>query len=121
MLAIGTAETTAPTDALRPSLVTVMVVLPGATAVTTPLPETCATPVLSERYVTGRPFSTFPNASVICTVSDTTWPVTRESCAGDTTMPFTGRAVIVIAAVAVRPGENIVGVWGAFECGVGHD
>ena len=64
MDAIGTAETMTLTDALRPSLLTVTVVLPGATALTTPLLETATITVLSDRYVTGRPLRTFPAASV---------------------------------------------------------
>ena len=65
MDAIGTAATTTLTEALRPSLVTVTVVLPGATALTTPVPETVTIPVMSERYATGLPLRTFPAASKI--------------------------------------------------------
>ena len=55
-----------------PSLVAVMVTVPAASAVTTPLPFTVATEVLLLLHVTGRPVSVAPaalrNTAVACTV-----------------------------------------------------
>jgi hypothetical protein len=50
-------------DPLFPSLVAVIVVVPGATAVTTPDDEMEATPVLLEFHVTGRPVNKLPASS----------------------------------------------------------
>jgi hypothetical protein len=52
-----------------PSLVAVMVAVPGATAVTTPLPDTVATNVLLELHVTTRSVTTAPFASLTVGVS----------------------------------------------------
>ena len=59
-----------------PSLVAVIVALPGATAVTTPDEETVATELALLDQVTGRPVSTFPFASCVVALSVTVCPAT---------------------------------------------
>ena len=61
-VATGTGITVTAAVPLFPSLVAVMVAVPGATAVTKPLAETVATAVALEDQVTGRG-SGFPSAS----------------------------------------------------------
>ena len=49
----------------------VMVVVPAATPVTTPVDDTVATEGVPDENVSGRPLSTFPCSSVTCAVSVT--------------------------------------------------
>jgi len=61
----GMAVTVTVAFPVLPSLVAVIVVLPGPTPVTTPLEETVAMPLLPEVQVTARPFSNVPNESLV--------------------------------------------------------
>jgi hypothetical protein len=90
-------------DPLLPSLVAVMVVVPGATAVTAPDDEIVATPVLLEVHVTGRPVTTFPAASRAVAVSVVVWPTDIDSGLGLTDTDATGACVTVIVATSFLP------------------
>src|SRR5690349_1590435 len=83
---------------LLPSLVAVMVALPGAIAVTRPVDETLATLGALVDHATVRPANSCPAASRGSAVSCVVWPTTRLLVAGVTATSATGTAVIVIVA-----------------------
>jgi len=102
----GGAVTVTAAVAVFPSLVAVIVALPGATAVTTPLGATVATFVLLELHVTTRPVSTLFDASRVVAVSVPVAPVCRARVVGATEMVATGAgggAVTVTLAAALLP------------------
>ena len=67
-----------------------MLALPAATAVTTPLPLTVATPVFELDHVTVRPVNTLPPASLVTAVACVVLPVVRLDEASDTVTDATG-------------------------------
>jgi hypothetical protein len=69
MLQADATETVMADVAVSPSTVAVMVALPGATAVTTPVVDTLATLDALLLHVTARPVSTVPAASRALAVS----------------------------------------------------
>jgi len=75
---------------LFPSLVAVIVAVPAATPVTSPLPLTVATPDVPLAQLTVRPFSTFPLASFSVALSCTDCPTVRLADAGLTVTVATG-------------------------------
>src|SRR2546426_503298 len=83
--ATGTFATPIAADALSPSLVAVIVVVPAATPVTRPAAETVAMAGLELAHVTARPTSTFPAASLGVVVSCTAPPTYTFAAAGLTT------------------------------------
>ena len=87
-----------------PSLVAVIVALPGATPVTTPVEgETVAIFVALELHVTVRPVSTFPAASLIVAVYVVVWPTGTLAVDGVTVTVATGTSVTVTVAVPLFP------------------
>ena len=75
------ARTVTPAFVLLPSLVTVMLAVPAATAVMTavnPLPATVATPAALDSQVTVRPVRTLPLASLTTAVACVVWPTCSE-------------------------------------------
>jgi hypothetical protein len=86
-----------------PSLVAVIVVPPGATAVTTPAVDTVATALFAELQLTPRPGSTFPSASFIVAVNVVVWPTTTTAVAGVTVTVATGAISTLTVAVPVTP------------------
>jgi len=88
---------------LLPSLVAVIVAEPAATAVTTPLAETVATPVALLDHVTVRPVRTLLAESVVVALSCVLPPTRRATEAGVTATDETGTMVTVMAAVPVLP------------------
>src|SRR6266516_7747077 len=88
---------------LLPSLVAVMVAVPAASAVTSPLPFTVATPGASLDQVIVRPESGFPLASSSVAVSCCVAPAYIDAVAGLTLTEATGTGFTVIAAAALFP------------------
>src|SRR3989449_1690072 len=86
-----------------PSLVAVIVAAPAATPVTSPLPFTVATAVLSLAHVTVRPASGVPLASSGVAVSCTVNPACTEGAGGLTITDATGTKITVTAAVPLCP------------------
>jgi len=109
--AIGTGVTVIVALPTRPSLVAVMVVVPGATAVTSPVPETVATAGAPETQLTERPVRMLPFTSRATTASVVAAPTMRDALAGETVTVATGTSgagFTVIAAVAVFPSTAAV-------------
>ena len=73
--ATGTGTTVRGALPFVPSLVAVMLALPAAIAVTRPVPDTVATPVLSEDHVIVRPMSTLLLASRVVAVAWVVCPI----------------------------------------------
>src|SRR2546422_5665638 len=90
-----------------PSLVAVIVAAPAATPVTSPLPFTVATAVLSLAHVTVRPASGVPLASSGVAVSCTVNPACTEGAGGLTITDATGTKITVTAAVPLWPSLEI--------------
>src|ERR1041384_1382652 len=88
---------------LWPSLVAVIVAVPTAPPVTSPLPLTLATPVLLLAHVTVRPVSAFPPASFGVAASCTVDPTVTEADAGATVTDATGTCTTVIGDGTLRP------------------
>jgi len=101
--ATGASITVRVADPLFPSLVAVMVVVPGAEPVTTPDEFTVATIVFDDCHVTVRPLSVLPLASVNVTVIGVVNPTNVLAGFGVTMTPFTGATVTVIAAAPLLP------------------
>src|SRR5690349_25153623 len=85
---------------LFPSLVAVIVVVPGATPLTTPVPLTVATDVLSLDHDIARFTSTLPAESAAVTLSCTVVPVGRLATAGATVTDATRSSTTVTVAVS---------------------
>jgi hypothetical protein len=98
-LATGATATVMAEVPAFPSLVAVMVVLPAATAVTTPDVETVATPVALLDQVTARPVSTALLASVSVAVNACVPPTIIDALVGETATFATGATATVIAEV----------------------
>src|SRR6476469_1056290 len=88
---------------LFPSLSAVIVAVPGATAVTSPVLDTVATAALSLVHVTGRFVSARPRESVRVAVACVVWIALIELDASDTVTVATGAAVTVTLALPVFP------------------
>src|SRR5437773_4019315 len=86
-----------------PSLVAVIVAVPAATPVTSPLPLTVATAAALLAHVTVRPVSGAPLASFGVAVSCTVAPAATLAVAGLTVTVATGTVVTVRAAVPLLP------------------
>jgi hypothetical protein len=102
-VATGTAVTVTVAVAERPSLVAVMVALPVAFAVTTPVFETVATLVLLLDQATVRPVSVLLLASRSVAVSACVAPTVILGAVGETLTLETATAVTVIATVVDLP------------------
>src|SRR6266566_1412673 len=101
--ATGTGFTMIAALALLPSLAAVMLAVPAASAVTSPLPFTVATPGASLDQVIVRPESGFPLASSSVAVSCCVAPAYIDAVAGLTLTEATGTGFTVIAAPALFP------------------
>jgi hypothetical protein len=101
--ATGTFVTVIAAVPLCPSLVAVMVALPAATPVTSPLAETVAMADALLAHVTTRPESAFPLASFGVAVSCTVCPTAILADAGLTATEATGTMVTVTVAVPLFP------------------
>src|SRR6266568_3586265 len=88
---------------LLPSLAAVMLAVPAASAVTSPLPFTVATPGASLDQVIVRPESGFPLASSSVAVSCCVAPAYIDAVAGLTLTEATGTGFTVMAALALLP------------------
>lgn len=89
-----------------PSLVAVIVAMPGATAVTVPEALTVATPFAVEAHTIWRPVRVCPCASYVTAVSVTVDPVTTVLDGGATVTELTGTgagALTLIVALPVLP------------------
>jgi hypothetical protein len=90
-------------EPLLPSLVAVIVAVPGAAAVTTPPAETVAAAGLFDTHVTTRSVTTFPAESVTVTPRVKVCVANIDFVAGDTTTLATGIAVTLTVAVPLLP------------------
>jgi hypothetical protein len=99
----GTGVTVIVLEPLLPSLVAVIVAVPGATAVTTPEAETVAATGLFDTHVTTRSVTTFPAESVTVTPREKVCVTNIDFVVGDTTTLATGIAVTLTAAVPLLP------------------
>ena len=90
-------------EPLLPSLVAMIVAVPAAPPLTSPLPLTVATDVFELAQVTARPPSALPLASRGVAVSCTVWPTCREGDVGATLTAATGTLVTVIDAAPLLP------------------
>src|SRR5207248_5361976 len=106
--ATGTAVTVRVDVPLLPSDVAVIVAVPAATPVTSPLPFTLATAVLLLDHVTTRPLSGFPLASFGVAVSCTVAPCCTLAGDGLTVTAATGSAVTVMLEVPLLPSDVAV-------------
>ena len=99
----GAGDTVSVTTSLLPSLVPVMIALPAASAVTTPLAFTVATVVALLLHVTVRPVSTVPfderSTALACTVC----PTTIDESVSETSTESTGIGETVTVAVPLFP------------------
>src|SRR5439155_885243 len=102
-VATGTFVTVTDEVPLFPSLVAVIVAVPGVTPETSPLLLTVATAVLELDHVTVRPESGVPPASFGVAVSCTVWPACTEAVAGVTSTDATGTGVTLIEEVPLFP------------------
>src|SRR5437660_4930369 len=96
----GTPDTATLAVPVLPSLVAVIVLEPGASAVTTPLPFTVAIAVLLLDHVTARPVRTPPAESSVVATSDTVPPTSTLAEAGATLTEATGTGITVTVAVS---------------------
>src|SRR5437773_530683 len=101
--ATGTGVTVIVEGPLFPSLVAVIVAVPAALPVTSPLAVTVATPVLLLPQLTGRPDNGLPLASFGVAVSCTVWPTCTDAVLGLTVTDATGTVLTVIVAVPLCP------------------
>jgi len=101
--ATGTFVTVIAAVPFWPSLLAVIVAVPGAPPVTSPLPLTGATAALLVAHVTVRPVSDPPFASFGVAVSCTACPTVTLAAAGLTATDATGTTVTVMATVPLCP------------------
>jgi hypothetical protein len=99
----GTGTTVRGALPLFPSLVAAMLALPAAIEVTKPVPDTVATPVLSEDQTMARPANTLLFASRVVAVAWVVWPNWIGDAARDTLTEATGIGVTVSVALPVCP------------------
>jgi hypothetical protein len=102
-VATGTGVTVSVALPLFPSLVAVIVAVPGATELTTPALDTVATTVLSELQSIVRPVRTPPFASRVVAVAWVVCPASTDARARETVTAATGAGVTVRAALPLLP------------------
>ncbi len=102
-LLTGTSDTLIVLVPLFVSLVAVIVAVPGATAVTNPVDDTVATPVLFEPHVTTRSVTTVPTLSVTVGVRETVCVTSSALLVGATVTLPTGIFVTVTNDVPLLP------------------
>src|SRR5690242_20210644 len=86
-----------------PSALAITDVMPAATPVTTPAPETVAIPEFNVDHATGRPVSGLPLASNAVAMNVVVAPTAMVADPGATVMAAIGVAETTIEAVAVLP------------------
>ena len=86
-----------------PSLVAIMVALPGATPVTTPAADTVAIEGALLDHITTRPVSTVPLASRVVALNVTLWPIAVDADDGATVTVATGTFATVTVAEPMTP------------------
>jgi hypothetical protein len=101
--ATGTGTTVSGAVSLIPSLVATMLTLPAPIPVTRPVPDTVATPVLSEDQTMTRPVNTLLFASRVVAVACVVWPIWIGDAASDKLTEATGIGVTVSVALPVWP------------------
>jgi hypothetical protein len=101
--ATGTAVTVTTALPLTPSLVAVIVAVPGASARTTPFDDTVATAVLLEAHAIDRPSNTLPPASRKVPVTCCDPPTGRLAICGLRATEATGGRTTRIVAVPLMP------------------
>lgn len=101
--ATGTADTVTTAVPDLPSLVAVIVMLPGANAVTRPAADTVATDGFDDPQITERPVRVPPVPSLGTAESAKVVPTTTLLELGETTTEATGAAVTVTVEIAERP------------------
>src|SRR5205809_597095 len=101
--ATGTDVTVIVEGPLFPSLVAVIVAVPAALPVTSPLALTVATAVFVLPPLTVRPDNGLPLASFEVAVSCTVWPTCTDAVPGLTVTDATGTVLTVIVAVPLCP------------------
>jgi hypothetical protein len=99
----GAASTVMVAEAFLPSAVAVMVAVPAATAVTSPVPDTLALVVSELVQVTCRPLSALPEASRATAASCRVPPTWSVAVSGVTTSVAMGTCVTVSAASPLLP------------------
>jgi hypothetical protein len=104
----ATGVTVTVTVALWFSLVAVIVDVPGATPVTTPVAETVATVGVPELHATVRPERAFPSASLVVAVSVTVCPAVTLAGDGEMLTVATGTSETVRFAVPECPSLTAV-------------
>jgi hypothetical protein len=97
------ADTCTVADAVRPSLVAVMAVVPVAKALSSPDAFTLATEGVDEVQETARPFNGRPALSATSAASWVVSPTVVTTVAGETVREATGTAVTVMVADPLRP------------------
>jgi hypothetical protein len=102
-LPTGAGVTVTIVDPGTPSLIAVIVALPGATAVTTPVAETVAATGLFDDHVTTRSVTTVPFTSRTMALSCTFAPTVNERPCGCTATEPTATFVVVTFAVPLFP------------------
>src|SRR6266550_7151538 len=100
-VATGTSATVTVALPVRPSLMAVIVAVPTAPPVTSPLADTDATVGALEVHVTARPVSALPAESFGVAASCTVCPTPMLADAGATCTEATGTIATLIVAVAV--------------------
>ncbi len=108
--ATGTVLTVMAAGALCPSLVAVIVAVPAATPVTSPLPVTVATAGALVAHVTTRPLSGWPFASLGVAVNCTVCPTVTLAVAGLSVTDATGALLTTTVAVPLCPSLVAVSV-----------
>ncbi len=103
--AAGTGVTVTDAVPATLSLVAVIVAVPAATAVTTPVVDTVATADAFDDHATTRPVSTLPLASFVTAVNVAVPPALTLVVGGETVTLATGTAVTVTVTVAVLPSQ----------------
>ena len=101
VIAAGKADTITVAVPFTPSTVAVIVALPTATAVTSPVELTVATAGFAEDQLTERPVNVAPDASRADAVRDCVPPTDKPSAGGDTSTAATDTAVTVTVTIAV--------------------
>jgi hypothetical protein len=90
-------------DPVTPSLVARIAAVPAATAVTKPVPDTVATPVLLLAKVIVRPVSVFPLASFKVTTACVVWPIVRLTLLKITLTEATGGGGAAVTVSVAEP------------------
>ena len=106
IVATGTADIVTRQTAVLPSLVAVIVAVPGAIASTAPVDETLAIVGAFVLHATARPVSTRPAESRTATVSESKAPSSSAAVVGVITSVATGTGCTETSAVPLTPPDD---------------